>query len=121
MESLLKNKNHCNEFGVPLDSLKILYVNERETARPSQVDMVRWIAALACFVVSGGVIAVALFPALSERKAGVGLLAVLLAAHLALSCGFMLVFFHAAPNSSVGTEVEKSEMSFMCVVCIFGC
>ena len=65
-----------------------------------QIDLVRWLCALACFIVSGGVIATALFPALKERKAGICLLALLLAAHLGLSCGFMLVFFHAAPNNN---------------------
>ena len=55
---------------------------------------------MVCFCVSGGVIAAALFPALREKKAGLCLLALLLAAHLGLSCGFMLVFFHAAPNNN---------------------
>ena len=72
----------------------------------------RWFCALACFCVSGGVIAFALFPAMKQKKAGIGLLALLLAAHLGFSCGFMLVFFHAAStNNNMNNAIEDGGTS----------
>ena len=71
----------------------------------------RWFCALACFCVSGGVIAFALFPAMKQKKAGIGLLALLLAAHLGFSCGFMLVFYHAASTNNMNNAIEEGGTS----------
>ena len=71
----------------------------------------RWFCALACFCVSGGVIAFALFPAMKQKKAGIGLLAILLAAHLGFSCGFMLVFYHAASTNNMNNAIQEGGTS----------
>ena len=41
-----------------------------------------------------------------QKKVGIGLLALLLAAHLGFSCGFMLVFFHAASANNFNNAIE---------------
>ena len=46
-----------------------------------------------------------------QKKAGVGLLALLLAAHLGFSCGFMLGFYHAASANNMYNAVEEGGTS----------
>ena len=46
-----------------------------------------------------------------QKKAGIGLLALLLVAHLGFSCGFMLVFFHAASANNINNPIEDGGTS----------
>ena len=67
-----------------------------------QISSVQWLTVLLSFGLSGGVLALALWPTVDEFSANKSksytLIAIVLALHLLLASGFMLCFFHV-PNT----------------------
>lgn len=72
-----------------------------------QISIVQWAFVLLSFLLSGGVLVLAIWPIVQEfsqgKTKGYTLIALILALHFILACGFMLCFFHV-PNSTSATN-----------------
>lgn len=85
-----------------------------------QISLLQWVFVLVSFVLSGGVLALAVWPIVQEfsgaKTKGYAIIAVILVLQLLLATGFMLCFFHASGSSTtpiVNTTVEvKHEQKF---------
>lgn len=69
-----------------------------------QVSAVQWVFVFVSFALSGGVLALSLWPTITEhtheKTKGYALIAAVLALHLLLASGFMLCFFHVPSQGS---------------------
>ena len=74
-----------------------------------QVSIVQWALVIVSFLLSGGVLLLALKPMIeefiSDKSKAYTIIAAILALHLLLAAGFMLCFFHVPSNNS---EVVKA-------------
>ena len=69
-----------------------------------QISLVQWVVVLVSFVISGGVLALAIWPIVNEfsgnKSKSYILIGTILALHLLLASGFMLLFFHVPSNTN---------------------
>ena len=74
-----------------------------ESPTSFQLSAVQWSLVLIGFGLSGGVLALSLWPDLSKKSAKFGtiLVVVVVGLHLLLACSFMLAFFHAPAAAPV--------------------
>jgi len=70
-----------------------------------QISLVQWVLVLVSFLLSGGVLLLALWPIVNEfstvKTKGYTIIAGVLGLHLLLASGFMLCFFHVPSNQEV--------------------
>lgn len=80
-----------------------------------QISSVQWLTVLLSFGLSGGVLALALWPTVDEFSANKSksytLIAIVLALHLLLASGFMLCFFHVPNTGVIQSETTKSNVT----------
>lgn len=76
-----------------------------------QISTVQWLVVLLSFILSGGVLALAIWPTVNEfsgnKSKSYTLIAIVLAIHLLLACGFMLCFFHVPSNGVQNPDITK--------------
>jgi len=69
-----------------------------------QISMLQWALVLLCFIMSGGLLAFALWPLITEsspaKTKSYTLMAVILGLNLLLASGFMLYFYHVPSNEA---------------------
>ena len=94
---------------IPVSILWLIQVKHRVMSGPShylsyQVSWWQWICVLAGAGLSGYVLFLPIWPAVRDQaaKSAVIVMAVVIALHLLLACGFMLYFFHVPPVAGGG-------------------
>lgn len=77
-----------------------------------QISLLQWILVLICSIVSGGLLALSLWPLINEfnsvKTKSYSLIVIILCLNLLLAVGFMLCFYHVPANSSASPAVVGS-------------
>merc|ERR1719150_525502 len=76
-----------------------------------QISMLQWLLVLVCFTFSGGLLALALWPLITEcgqaKSKSYTLIVIILGLNLLLAAGFMLCFYHVPASNSTPVPIDS--------------